>query len=160
MADAMRIDTITFSGVMPPPNISILTVIGFYAVVSLLGLITGRITRATSYIIDSILLILFLWITGPLVGFAIYFALWHSAGHINEMREFFESRGKSLSVGRFYAKALPFTIVSIIGLVLLFFVNVQLNLDNQFISLMFILISVLTLPHMLIVERMYEEKAA
>jgi len=71
---------------------------------------------------------------------------------------FFESKGKSLSVGQFYIKALPFTLVSIFGLALLLGVNVTLNLENQFLSLMFILISVLTLPHMLIVERMYEEK--
>ena len=160
MADAMRIDTVSFSGVMPPPNTSMLLIVGVYALVSLFGLATGRIVRTTNFIIDSLLLILFLWITGPLIGFAIYFALWHSAGHINEMREFFENRGKSLSVSRFYAKALPFTLVSLVGLVLLFFINVQLNLDNQFISLMFILISVLTLPHMLIVERMYEEKSS
>jgi hypothetical protein len=74
------------------------------------------------------------------------------------MREFFETRGKSLSVARFYKKALPFTLVSIAGLALLLFINVQINLENQFLSLMFILISVLTLPHMLIVEKMYAEK--
>lgn len=158
MADAMQIDTVFFSEMMPDANSSLLTIIGIYFLISIFALILGRIENALAFVVDSLLLILFLLVTGPLIGFAIYFALWHSAGHINEMREFFEKRGRSLSVGLFYKKAIPFTIVSIAGLTLLLLINVQFNLQNQFLSLMFILISVLTLPHMLIVEKMYDEK--
>lgn len=158
MADAMRIDTLVFSEFMPAATPSLLVVISIYYFTALLGLLTGWVDNKIKYVADSLLLTFFLLITGPLIGFAIYFALWHSAGHINEMREFFESRGKSLSVARFYKKALPFTLVSIVGLALLLLINVQINLENQFLSLMFILISVLTLPHMLIVEKMYAEK--
>lgn len=159
MADAMQIDIVFFSNLMPSANISLMVIIGTYFLISVPAIITGRIENTLTFIVDSLLLSLFLLITGPLIGFAIYFALWHSAGHINEMREFFEQRGKSLSIGNFYKKATPFTLVSMLGLALLLFINLQLNLENQFLSLMFILISVLTLPHMLIVERMYDEKA-
>lgn len=159
MADAMRIETIIFSEFMPSAGTSLWVIAVIYYFIAAVGIATNRIDDAPGFIVDSLLLTLFLLITGPLIGFAIYFALWHSAGHINEMREFFEGRGKPLSVGNFYKKATPFTIVSIAGLALLLFINVQLNLENQFLSLMFILISVLTLPHMLIVEKMYEEKS-
>lgn len=158
MADAMRIETMVFSDFMPSANASLWTVGGVYTLASLYGIISGRIDNPINFIVDSLLLTLFLLITGPLIGFAIYFALWHSAGHINEMREFFKNRGKSLSVAEFYKKAAPFTLVSILGMILLLIINVQINLENQFLSLMFILISVLTLPHMLIVEKMYDEK--
>jgi Brp/Blh family beta-carotene 15,15'-monooxygenase len=158
MADAMRMETMLFSDFMPSANASLWTVGGVYTLTSLYGIIAGRIDNPINFIVDSLLLTLFLLITGPLIGFAIYFALWHSAGHINEMREFFSNRGKSLSVAQFYKKAAPFTLVSILGMILLLIINVQINLENQFLSLMFILISVLTLPHMLIVEKMYEEK--
>ncbi|WP_340105723.1 Brp/Blh family beta-carotene 15,15'-dioxygenase [Rhodohalobacter sp. 8-1] len=159
MADAMQIDTVIFSELMPSANSSLLVIMGIYFFISVWALVLGRIKNAVKFVVDSFLLILFLLITGPLIGFAIYFALWHSAGHIKEMREFFEMRGKSLSVSRFYKKAIPFTIISIVGLAMLLLINVQFNLENQFLSLMFILISVLTLPHMLIVEKMYDEKA-
>jgi len=159
MADAMQMNTLILSDFMPSANSSLWIVIGLYCLISGFGIVTGRFENVTNFIVDSLLLTLFLWVTGPLVGFAVYFALWHSAGHINEMREFFKSRGKSLSVAQFYKKATPFTVVSIIGLLLLLFINIQINLENQFLSLMFILISVLTLPHMLIVEKMYDEKA-
>lgn len=159
MADAMQIDTVFFSVLMPSANVSLVVIISVYFLISITAIVTGRIKNSATFMVDSLLLTLFLLITGPLIGFAIYFALWHSAGHINEMRDFFEERGQSLSLSEFYLKAIPFTIVSFIGLGLLLFINTQLNLENQFLSLMFILISVLTLPHMLIVEKMYNEKA-
>lgn len=158
IADAMQMETSFFSNLIPSAGLTLNIIVGSYIAVSIPGIVSGRIENPVAYVIDSLLLIMFLLITGPLIGFAIYFALWHSAGHINEMREFFERRGKSLSLVRFYKKATPFTFVSILGLALLLLVNLQLNLENQFLSLMFILISVLTLPHMLIVERMYNEK--
>lgn len=159
MADAMRMESITFSEFMPPAITSLWIIISIYFITAIAAIALNCIDGAVDFLVDSLLVTFFLLVTGPLIGFAIYFALWHSAGHINEMREFFEERGKSLSVGRFYKKATPFTIVSIVGLALLLLINVQLSLENQFLSLMFILISVLTLPHMLIVEKMYEEKA-
>lgn len=120
-----------------------------------MGAYFGYFNSIGRLIADSILLILVLLITGPLIGFALYFALWHSAGHIREMREFFKSRGKDLTIPDFYKKALPFTAVSIVGLGFLAGVNHAFGLDEQFLSLMFILISVLTLPHMFIVDKMY-----
>lgn len=158
IADVVQIDSSYFSGLMPSAGFALTIIIGSYIVISTIGIISGRIENPATYVMDSLLLIIFLLITGPLIGFAIYFALWHSVGHINEMRDFFERHGKSLSIAQFYKKAAPFTLVSIIGLAMLLLVNIQLNLENQFLSLMFILISVLTLPHMLIVERMYNEK--
>lgn len=158
IADAMQMDTSFFSSMMPTAGLTRNIIIGSYIAVSIPGIVSGRIEDPSKYVIDSLLLIMFLLVTGPLIGFAVYFALWHSAGHINEMREFFERHGKSLSITQFYKRAAPFTLVSVLGLALLLLVNIQLNLENQFLSLMFILISVLTLPHMLIVERMYNDK--
>ena len=153
MADAMQIDTLILSNFMPSAVTTLWIFLSAYSLVSVFGIMTGRIENVPNFIVDSLLLTLFLWVTGPLIGFAVYFALWHSVGHINEMRAFFERRGKSLSVAEFYKKATPFTVVSFFGLLLLLLINAQIGLENQFLSLMFILISVLTLPHMLIVEK-------
>ncbi|MCH8549077.1 MAG: Brp/Blh family beta-carotene 15,15'-dioxygenase [Balneolaceae bacterium] len=158
MAEAMQIDTASFSAWMPDSAISIIVLIGTYLSLSILAEIMGLLKRSIAHFADSLLLIALLLITGPLIGFALYFALWHSAGHIREMREFFEQKKKSLSLGEFYLKALPFTLVSLFGLALLIGINQAFGFEEQFLSLMFILISVLTLPHMFIVDRMYREK--
>ncbi|MDX1590358.1 MAG: Brp/Blh family beta-carotene 15,15'-dioxygenase [Balneolaceae bacterium] len=157
MAEAMSIEAANFEGFMPDPQIAVLAMILVYSLIIAAGLFRRKFQNPLQLITDSILLILVLTLTGPLIGFALYFALWHSAGHISEMRHFFETRGKQLTLSGFYKKALPFTAVSILGLAFLAGVNHTFGLDEQFLSLMFILISVLTLPHMVIVDRMYKE---
>ncbi len=158
MAQAMQIDLLQFESWMPNPVITSGLIIIGYILLSLFGYFQNRFHSVTDFAYDSLLLTGLLIITGPLVGFAIYFALWHSAGHIREMREFFESNKKSLSLYEFYKKATPFTLVSIFGLALLIAINNAFELQEQFLSLMFILISVLTLPHMFIVDKMYAVK--
>lgn len=41
------------------------------------------------------------------------FALWHSMGHVLEMKEFFEKLGESFFLIKFYKLAIPFTIISL-----------------------------------------------
>ena len=157
MADAMQINEVTFANWLPDPVItSGLLVIGYF-LLSLIGYFQSRFHNIGAYVYDSLILSGLLIITGPLIGFAVYFALWHSAGHINEMKSYFSGKGKTLTTFGFYKKALPFTLISILGLILLVALNSFLNLQNQFLTLMFILISVLTLPHMFIVDKMYTE---
>jgi Brp/Blh family beta-carotene 15,15'-monooxygenase len=157
ITQAMSIEMDFFEGFMPDPQRALTGIIAFYLLIVAADMMKNNIEKPLQLAADSILLILVLIITGPLIGFALYFALWHSAGHINEMRDFFKNRGKDLSIPGFYKKALPFTLVSIIGLAFLAGINQAFGLDEQFLSLMFILISVLTLPHMVIVDRMYKE---
>lgn len=94
----------------------------------------------------------------PLVGFAVYFGLWHSLGHILEILRFFQRHGRQATLGHFYRKAALFTLISFSGLGGLYLVNEAFGAQEQMIALLFILISVLTLPHMLIVEAMYQRQ--
>lgn len=158
ISEAVRIDPSQFYALMPDAATGIIFLITMYIAVISAGVIMKRIERAANLLIDSALITLLIMITGPLIGFAVYFALWHSAGHVNEMREYFSSRSKELTLAGFYLKSLPFTIVSVLGLAMLVGINSAFGLDEQFLTLMFILISVLTLPHMIIVHKMYNEK--
>jgi beta-carotene 15,15'-dioxygenase len=109
---------------------------------------------------DSLLLATLLVLAHPLIGFALYFALWHSVGHVQEMIDFFRDNGRRVTIWKFYRLALPFTVVSLAGLSALFFIQRTYSIGNEMISLLFILISVLTLPHMLVADRMFARKKA
>ncbi len=74
------------------------------------------------------------------------------------MLRFFQSHGRSATVSYFYRKAALFTVISFVGLGGLYLVNEAFGAQEQMIALLFILISVLTLPHMLIVEAMYQRR--
>jgi Brp/Blh family beta-carotene 15,15'-monooxygenase len=93
----------------------------------------------------------------PLVAFSIYFGLWHSLGHIFELLRFFRRRNAPTTLTGFYRKAALYTAVSFTGLAALYYATQSFGLEDQMIALLFILISVMTLPHMIIVERLYQE---
>ena len=96
----------------------------------------------------------------PLVAFAVYFGGWHSLGHILELIRFFNRRGSRTSLGGFYRNAALFTVISFAGLAALYLVTQSFGARNEMLALLFILISVMTLPHMIIVERLYQTKKA
>lgn len=152
---AMNLDPETFSQLESVSLHIASTTLVIYFIAILILIASGRVRSPGILIIESLVLVLLLLFTGPLIGFAVYFAVWHSAGHIHEMRQFFISRGEKMSIMRFYKKAAPFTLISLFGLFLLVIMQNALSAQEQFLTLMFILISVLTLPHMLIVDRMY-----
>ncbi|WP_022835378.1 Brp/Blh family beta-carotene 15,15'-dioxygenase [Salisaeta longa] len=91
----------------------------------------------------------------PLVAFAVYFGLWHSLGHILELLRFFRTRQGPTTLRGFYQKAALYTLLSFVGLGVLYAVTQSFGLQHRMIALLFILISVLTLPHMLVVEGLY-----
>ncbi|MFO7799021.1 Brp/Blh family beta-carotene 15,15'-dioxygenase [Rhodohalobacter sp.] len=157
ISEAMRMDLMAFEDFMPDASLSVLILLSLYAAFTLWGIFKKHFKQNLRFVADSTLLAGLIIITGPLIGFAVYFALWHSIGHVNEMKEFFESKRKSLSFVEFYKKATPFTLVSLFGLLMLYGINQFLQLEGEFITLMFILISVLTLPHLFIADKMYRE---
>lgn len=95
----------------------------------------------------------------PLVAFAVYFGLWHSLGHILEMLRFFRRHDdEPATIQAFYREAALFTILPFIGLAGLYGLTQSFGLQDQMIALLFIIIAVMTLPHMIIVERLYQER--
>lgn len=127
-----------------------------FVMVVLLVLWKGNLSTQMKirFTVDSLLIVALFSLVSPLLGFAIYFALWHSIGHIGEITHYFKEMNEPLSLTGFYLKALPFSIVSFVGLGILLWITQSFSLENQIISLTFVLISVLTLPHMVVAHRL------
>jgi Brp/Blh family beta-carotene 15,15'-monooxygenase len=106
----------------------------------------------------AVLSVLFV-LVNPLVAFAVYFGFWHSLGHILELLRYFNRRGRQMTLVGFYRHAALFTVISILGLAGLYLTAGAFGLREHMISLLFILISLLTLPHMVIVEKFWQARA-
>lgn len=158
ISSAMNVSLEQFDLITPSNKRALIFILILYGSFIIKSILKREIPDLKIFIFESITLILLFIISGPLIGFALYFALWHSSGHIVELQQFFQSKGRSLSIYTFYKMAAPFTLISILGLLILLYIQNILQVEEQFLTLMFILISVLTLPHMLIVDRMYDEK--
>ncbi|MFB6273359.1 MAG: Brp/Blh family beta-carotene 15,15'-dioxygenase [Salinibacter sp.] len=94
----------------------------------------------------------------PLVAFSVYFGGWHSLGHILELLRFFRHRGEEMSLVDFYREAALFTLLPFVGLGVLYAATQSVGLENEMIALLFIVIAIMTLPHMVVVERLYQER--
>jgi Brp/Blh family beta-carotene 15,15'-monooxygenase len=95
----------------------------------------------------------------PLLAFAVYFGAWHSLGHILELLRFFrEHQGEPATLRAFYREAALFTILPFVGLSGLYWLTQSFGAQDQMIALLFIIIAVMTLPHMIIVERLYRTR--
>jgi Brp/Blh family beta-carotene 15,15'-monooxygenase len=113
-------------------------------------------------------LALLFWAAPPLAAFATYFGSWHALGHVLVLTRFFRAaRGDAsgattlpVTVGAFYRQAALYTLVPLGGLAALLLARPAAFAANaaEALAALFVLISVLTLPHMLLVERLYRHE--
>jgi Brp/Blh family beta-carotene 15,15'-monooxygenase len=102
-----------------------------------------------------LLLAALFWFTPLLLGFATYFALWHSAGSILDQIQFFRTNNQGFTWKKYMGKAAPFWAMAVIGLIgFAALLGQQSNLSN-WTAWGFVFIGMVTLPHMLLIEQLY-----
>jgi Brp/Blh family beta-carotene 15,15'-monooxygenase len=105
----------------------------------------------------------------PLVGFSVYFGLWHALGHIFVLLRFFRAAGADAggdpfpsTAAAFYRRAAAYTVLPLVGLAVFAGLTARpgrmLPPMPEALAALFVLISVLTLPHMLLVEQLYHHE--
>jgi len=123
--------------------------------------LTSNVTKGNAgrEVLNVVVLTALFGTVHPLVAFSVYFGLWHSLGHILELLRFFrERRAAPVTLPDFYRKAALFTLLPFVGLAGLYWATQAFSSTDQMIALLFIIIAVMTLPHMIIVERLYRER--
>lgn len=102
-------------------------------------------------------LLTLLFLTTPLLlGFTIYFVVWHSFGSAMDQIRFFQTRFQHYDWRKYAWHTLPLSFAAITGLGMLFWIKNWLGLTAD-IGVLFIFIAVVTLPHMLLIEQLYHE---
>jgi len=106
----------------------------------------------------NVLLLIGLYYFAPLwIGFAVYFTLWHAIPSIEDQINFFKIKQSNYHLGNYIKEILPYTILALLGLVLALKLSGEYITQNQGIALLFAFIAVITLPHMIMMDILYQQ---
>ncbi|MEI6411644.1 MAG: Brp/Blh family beta-carotene 15,15'-dioxygenase [Bacteroidota bacterium] len=95
----------------------------------------------------------FMFFHTPLfVGFTLYFTLWHSLGSLLGQLDFFRRKLPTFTVVQYYQQAAPYTLLAVLGLMGLIWAQSFILADVSLVSLFFILIACVSLPHIILIE--------
>ena len=88
-------------------------------------------------------------------GFSIYFILWHSIPSLLDQISFIYGDLKKTNILKYIKNAFPYWLVSIIGIIILFYV---FRNEKHFYSLFFAFIAAVTFPHAIVMMSMFTKK--
>lgn len=91
------------------------------------------------------------------VGFTLYFVILHSSKVLIEEFTYLRKMRVNFNVKKFVRLLLPYTLVSLVGGGFLMAISMSGAIDISAVLLSFILISVLTLPHSVVMENFYSK---
>lgn len=94
--------------------------------------------------------------TPKLVGFTLYFTLWHSLGSLLNQLAFYKKLWPSFTIVNYYKQAAPYTLMATIGLVVMIIGHQYILPDVSFTSTFMVFIACVTLPHIILVEESYQ----
>ncbi|HMO40561.1 MAG TPA: Brp/Blh family beta-carotene 15,15'-dioxygenase [Saprospiraceae bacterium] len=94
--------------------------------------------------------------TPLLIGFVLYFAGWHSLGSMADQIRFFQKRTTNYTWRTYLRQAAPLSAVALLGLGALYALQMLVGVQAH-IGLLFIFISIVTLPHMILIDLLYGE---
>ena len=89
-------------------------------------------------------------------GFSIYFILWHSIPSLLDQISFIYGDLKKTNIIKYIKNAFPYWLVSIIGIIILFYV---FRNEKHFYSLFFAFIAAVTFPHAIVMMSMFTKKS-
>lgn len=92
----------------------------------------------------------------PLIlGFTVYFVFWHSYGSMIDQVEYIRTKKESFTWLKYYLNALPITFLAVVLIAIGYWVNITWSINFSIVELFFIMLSLLTLPHILLIEQLY-----
>ena len=96
--------------------------------------------------IEVLLIIFTFYFFEPFIAFCLYFCFFHSLRHL-----LIEKETLNISFKKLIVSTIPITLISTIGIFLIYVLILQDNLS--YLSLIFISLSALTVPHMLLINK-------
>lgn len=114
------------------------------------------IKEGLNELINLVTLTCLFFFTPTLLGFAIYFVLWHSLSSMLDQVSFLKARLRSYSLRNYVIQILPISII-VIGGLLISVIYLPVFQDSVDVGWLFVFISAITLPHIILIDMLYDE---
>lgn len=108
---------------------------------------------------QAFLILVVFKISSPLLAFTLYFVVLHSGRVLNQEFNYLILGNKIKSLKAFIQILMPFTLISIIGLVLFAVIVYKFKLDYSWPLVAIIFISCLTFPHSFVMDWFYQKSS-
>jgi Brp/Blh family beta-carotene 15,15'-monooxygenase len=125
------------------------------AFLALTGFISFPVKRKRAEWVLFMLLLVLSNQLGLIGGFAFYFSGWHGYQAFKDIRNYINSGNSMIQL---WKKAIPFTLLSMLGLVAVYAITPSSVWQNLGAPALIILISLLTLPHMQVMQEVYNKE--
>lgn len=102
------------------------------------------------YFLQFVIVTIWYFFTPLLFGFIIFFCLWHSLQSLKHQSDYYLELTKS-NLGDFVLKMIPFSLIA------LGFFGIYVLYRGFIISEAFILLSIITFPHVMIMDKLYKK---
>jgi len=107
-------------------------------------------------LIRLIVLLAIITLLPLLMAFTFYFALWHSVLSVRNIFSYFKSFNNNKKFAVICYKSILFSVLALGGMVMLYFVLSYFLPNMNMLFALLIILSVLTLPHLQVMHRMYQ----
>ena len=107
-------------------------------------------------LIRLIFLLVIITLLPLLMAFTFYFALWHSILSVRNIFSYFKSFNSDKKFEVICNKSILFSVLALGGMVMLYFILSYFLPDMNLLFALLIVLSVLTVPHLQVMHRMYE----
>ena len=108
--------------------------------------------------LDYLILAPILYFSPLLIGFSVYFGFWHSLPSMLAEYAYLRNIPAFNSPLKFGKQLLPFSGISLVGIAAILVVGLEFLAPNQLYLLFFVLISLISLPHILHMDTFLKEK--
>ncbi|TVP43169.1 MAG: beta-carotene 15,15'-monooxygenase [Mongoliibacter sp.] len=135
-----------------------IAIMSFSFLVSHILIAYNQPSKVSYFIVEAVVLGFVLYHLPLLLGFIIYFGFWHALPSMNEE---YRVLRKFLGQNAFYnfvKKLMPFTAISLAGIWILMAIFYHWMSPNELILFFFILISLISAPHIWFMNRFLENK--
>jgi Brp/Blh family beta-carotene 15,15'-monooxygenase len=108
--------------------------------------------------LDYLVLVPILYFSPLLISFAVYFGFWHSLPSMLAEYKYLSQHPSFNSPLKFGKQLLPFSGISLVGITAILFIGLEFLDSSQLYLLFFVMISLISLPHILYMDTFLKEK--